>query len=270
MWFAQAERGQPGIRLTDADFQPAVKEEELEEPPRLSAKEEPEPQIKEETPEPNTLSFFPNNNNNNNNNMAAREIKICIPTDFTRDRTKTSKFLSKVSVYLKVNSAVYDTDEKKIIFALSFMNGGTAGAFAKMKGKEENLGSWEDFKKSVEKMFSPVDNARAACLEMKHMKMKKGALEDYITKFQLLAVRSGIKEDVSLIEYFINGLHPDIVRAIYAKATVPKKIDDMIDVASKAQTATDHANAIITAARTLHNEKTEQTVKIEASTLNIN
>ena len=43
----------------------------------------------------------------------------------------------------------------------------------------------------------------------------------------------------------------------------------MIDAASKAQTATDCANTIITAARSLHNEKTERTVKIEASILNI-
>ena len=44
----------------------------------------------------------------------------------------------------------------------------------------------------------------------------------------------------------------------------------MIDAASKAQTATDRANTIITAAQSLHNEKTERAVKIKASTLNIN
>ena len=189
--------------------------------------------------------------------MAAREIKIRIPTDFTGDRTKTLKFLSEVSLYLKVNSAIYDTDEKKIIFALSFMNGGTAGAFAEIKGKEENLGSWAEFKKSIEKTFLPIDDARAAHLEMKQLKQQKGKLEDYSTKFQLLAVRARIKEDISLIEYFIDGLHPDIVQAIYAKDTVPEKINDMIDAASKAQTATNHVNAIITTTRSLCNEKTE-------------
>ena len=45
---------------------------------------------------------------------------------------------------------------------------------------------------------------------------------------------------------------------------------DMIDAASKAQTATDRTNTIITAAQSLHNKKMERTVKIEASTLNIN
>ena len=263
MWFTQTEWGQPGIWLTDADFQPIIKKEELEGLPRQP---EPEPQIKEETPEPNTLSFFPDDDDDN---MAAREIKICIPTDFTGDCTKTSKFLSEVSLYLKVNSTIYDTDEKKIVFTLSFMNGGTTGAFAEMKGKGENLGSWADFKKSVEKTFSPIDDAGAACLKIKHLKQKKGALEDYVIKFQLLAVRSGIKEDVSLIEYFIDGLHPDIVWAIYAKDTILEKINDMIDAASKAQTVTDRANAIITMAQSLHNEKTEQTVKIEASTLSM-
>ena len=158
VWFTRTDLGQPGVRLTDADFLPQVKEEDhQEESSGQPAEKEPKPQIKTETPEPTTLSFFPDDNEDNN--MATREINICIPTDFTGDRTKTSKFLSKVSLYLKVNSAIYDTNEKKIVFALSFMNGGMAGAFAEMKGKEEDLGTWKDFKESVEKMFSPINDA---------------------------------------------------------------------------------------------------------------
>ena len=61
VWFARTEQGQPGVRLTDADFQPIIQEEEREGLTRQSAEEEPKPQIKEETPEPNTLSFFPDN-----------------------------------------------------------------------------------------------------------------------------------------------------------------------------------------------------------------
>ena len=113
--------------------------EDYQEPIRQSAEEDPEPQIKTETPEPPPLSFFPDNDDNNS--MAAREINICVPTNFTGDCTKTSKFLSEVLLYLKVSSAIYDTDEKKIIFALSFMNGGVAGVFTEEIGNETNLGT---------------------------------------------------------------------------------------------------------------------------------
>ena len=50
-------------------------------------------------------------------------------------------------------------------------------------------------------------------IELKMLK-QKGTLEDYITKFQLLAARSGITEDISLVEYFIDRLKSDLVRAI--------------------------------------------------------
>ncbi|KAF8219616.1 hypothetical protein L208DRAFT_1338932, partial [Tricholoma matsutake] len=50
--------------------------------------------------------------------------------DFSGDRTKTAKFLQEIDLYLRINDQVYDTNDKKIIFTLSFMNGGTAAAWA--------------------------------------------------------------------------------------------------------------------------------------------
>ena len=113
-----------------------------------------------------------------------------------------------------------------------------------------------------------IDDTGVACIELKNLK-QKGALEDYVMKFQLLAARSRIKEDISLIEYFIDWLNSNLIRAIYTKEKTPETINDMIEAASKAQTATNHANTIISKDWSIHTEKAECAVKTEKFTIDI-
>ena len=60
-------------------------------------------------------------------NMVAKEFKLNPPTAFSGDRKKLKEFLIETEMYLTINREVFDTDEKKIIFALSYMREGTAG-----------------------------------------------------------------------------------------------------------------------------------------------
>ena len=79
---------------------------------------------------------------------------------FTGDPEKTRMFLQDVELYIRINSALYDTDEKKIIFALSFMKGGTAVGWSKSYINAalaaSNFGTWDNFKKEVEKASPPL------------------------------------------------------------------------------------------------------------------
>ena len=54
----------------------------------------------------------------------ATEIKLNQPKPFTGKREDLKKFLQDTNLYLLVNNKVYNTDIKKIAFALSFMNKG--------------------------------------------------------------------------------------------------------------------------------------------------
>ena len=60
-----------------------------------------------------------------NNRMAER--KIHQPSDFMGDRLDASNFLNICHTYLRINKNAYPIEEDKIIFVLSFMEGGTAG-----------------------------------------------------------------------------------------------------------------------------------------------
>ena len=59
----------------------------------------------------------------------AMEIKLNQPNPFKGKREDLKKFLQDTNLYLLVNSKVYDTDIKKIMFTLSFMNEGDAASW---------------------------------------------------------------------------------------------------------------------------------------------
>jgi hypothetical protein len=53
-------------------------------------------------------------------------VKLNPPTPFTGKQSDFILFMQDVFVYLKVNKATYDNDDKKISFILSYLAGGDA------------------------------------------------------------------------------------------------------------------------------------------------
>ena len=66
--------------------------------------------------------------NQNQNIQNPKEIRINLPKEFSRLQSEAGPFLQDVTLYLTLNQEVYNNDNKKIIFALSFMNSGPAQA----------------------------------------------------------------------------------------------------------------------------------------------
>ena len=78
----------------------------------------------------------------------ATEIKLNQPKPFTRKQEDLKKFLQDTNLYLLVNNKVYDTDVKKIAFALSFMNKGDTASWKEQLLEDAmalemfDLGTW--------------------------------------------------------------------------------------------------------------------------------
>ena len=51
-----------------------------------------------------------------------KEVRMNLPPEFDGDRKKYKKFQQAVVLYLSVNRHIYDDDELKIGFILSYMN----------------------------------------------------------------------------------------------------------------------------------------------------
>ena len=149
----------------------------------------------------------------------AKEIKIASPTPFTGDPEKTRKFLQDVELYIHINSALYDTDEK-IIFALSFMKGGTAvgwsESYINAALTASNFGAWDDFKKEIEKAFSPINSEGTARLKLKYLKQgEKQPVDEYISQFRILVSKCGITDNKALVNYFMDGLTRKLLEKIH-------------------------------------------------------
>ena len=52
------------------------------------------------------------------------ELKLNQPKPFTGKQTEFDDFLQDIKLYLDINEDIYNTDKKKIGYALSFMNEG--------------------------------------------------------------------------------------------------------------------------------------------------
>ena len=63
-------------------------------------------------------------------------IRIRTPPNFDGDKAKYEEWIDLVEGYLDANSKMYDTNEKKIGFALSFMTSGNAAKWQIAKRRE--------------------------------------------------------------------------------------------------------------------------------------
>jgi hypothetical protein len=109
---------------------------------------------------------------------ASDKIKLNSPTSFTGKQNKFVLFMQDVYIYLKVNKHLYNNDDKKIFFILSYLTGGDAAIWKQQfiqmkieeheeqKTKEPNWGTYKDFVEALRKTFQPYDEPAEALEDM--------------------------------------------------------------------------------------------------------
>ncbi|EPQ49712.1 hypothetical protein GLOTRDRAFT_16209, partial [Gloeophyllum trabeum ATCC 11539] len=159
------------------------------------------------------------------------------PDDFNGDRKKTRTFYLATQLYMMANKHIYDTDEKKITFFISFLKEGTAGPWAEAEmtkafTNDQGFGTWEAFTTRFLNAFTEADTAGDARAKLRVLRQTATA-DEYIAEFRMLTARCGITEDVSLIEYFQEGLQNKLVEKVYGMEHMPKTIDEWYEATSR-------------------------------------
>jgi hypothetical protein len=166
----------------------------------------------------------------------AKEVKLRTPTDFHGARELTTKFLQEVEMYMRANTEIYNTEEKKVLFVLSFMNGGVAGSWKQGKTaaylKVGNFGTFDEFKQAVQTVFTPIDDKGVAKTELRTLRQGDKRIEEYITQFTIIAARTGLTEDSALIKYFIDRLYLKLMERVYTMEKPPSTLEDWMRAAS--------------------------------------
>src|ERR1700678_2243203 len=93
------------------------------------------------------------------NSNETKELRINPPTHFTGNRDDLDNFIQDCTLYLTLNRTVYKTNEKQIIFMLSYMTEGTARAWKEafirdvINTQANDFGRLKQFTNNLKKVF---------------------------------------------------------------------------------------------------------------------
>jgi hypothetical protein len=139
-------------------------------------------------------------------------------------------------MYMHANAEIYNTEEKKVLFALSFMNRGVAESWKQGKTavylRAGDFGTFDKFKQAVRTVFTPIDDEGVAKTELCTLQQGDMRIEEYIAQFTIISAHTGLTEDSALIEYFIDRLHLKLMERVYTMEKPPTMLEGWMRAAS--------------------------------------
>jgi Retrotransposon gag protein len=145
---------------------------------------------------------------------ASENIKLNPLKPFTGKRSNFILLMQDVYVYLKVNRLIYNDDEKKISFILSYLADGDTAVWkqqfiqTKIEKSEEaktdkpNWGTYKEFVEALKKTFQPYDKLAEALEDMKKLHLGDGSITEHNSRFRLLVSQTGMKDSPALTDLY--------------------------------------------------------------------
>ena len=168
------------------------------------------------------------------------ELKLNQPKPFTGKWTEFNKFLQDIKLYLDINEDIYNTNKKKIRYALSFMNEGDTKSW---KGQfiwnaqgpaGLDLGTWMQFVKELKNAFQPCDAPGDTLEHLTNIKMGSNTIEDHTSWFQTLLEKSGVSKNFPLaINYYWKTLNVPLQKEILELPVTPKTLEEWYEWAMR-------------------------------------
>jgi Retrotransposon gag protein len=109
---------------------------------------------------------------------------------------------------------IYDDDEKKISFILSYLADGDAAVWkqqfiqTKIEESEEaktdkpNWGTYKEFVEALKKTFQPYDEPAEALKDIKKLRLGDGSIMEHNSRFRLLMFQTDIKDSPALMDLY--------------------------------------------------------------------
>src|SRR6202522_498993 len=173
------------------------------------------------------------------NSNETKELRINPPTHFSGNQDDLDNFIQDCTLYLTLNRAVYETDEKQIIYMLSYMTEGTARAWKEAFVREVinspiiNFGSLKQFTIDLKKAFEASDSEGDARAKLRQLKQGKDSVDDYVAQFRILAGKARMTDNAALTEYFMEGVNTGILQKIFAQEKLPTTITEWYEQTSR-------------------------------------
>ena len=149
------------------------------------------------------------------------------------------KFLDSLQLHFILNKIKDDKD--KVVFALTYMEGGDADswkeAFLKTACKNDgsiDFGTWKDFMKNIKEDFKPYDTKGDALDEIIRLWQGTNSIEDHVSQFKVLLKDSGVEvTSPAALDYFQRSIQVPLLRKIMDLADLPTTLNKWYDWALK-------------------------------------
>lgn len=161
---------------------------------------------------------------------AARSTKDLAVKPEAFDGKRYKDFIRTVDVYIRANRANFTDDETKILFILSLMREGLAGAWAqnyvdaaRVRGVLTITQTWGAFTADLEKAFGDPNESQHAQTALMALRQGTRTAEDFFQEFDVLRRRAGFGAgfDAFLIGRLEAALHAKIVENVLSMQTIP-------------------------------------------------
>jgi hypothetical protein len=145
---------------------------------------------------------------------ASEKIKLNPLTPFSGKRNEFVLFMQDVYIYLKVNQHLYNDNDKKISFILSYLTGGDVAIWKQQfiqtkieehkrdKTEEPDWGTYKHFVDAHQKTFWPYDKPAEALGDMKKLHLGDNNITKHNSKLRLLVSQTGMTDSPALINLY--------------------------------------------------------------------
>ena len=180
-----------------------------------------------------------------------KDLKLKEPSDFDGKQANARAFLLECELYLQANAHQFNTDERKILFVLSYCKTGAAHNFreyvmrmaampAQTGQPAQGYGTWEKFRQNFTQSFVTSDVQGEALRELRRITQTKD-VDTYIQDFRMLVARAELTDQVTIEGFFRSGLKSYIKNVLKMQLTMPKQMDGDDGWYARAQTVEKNA-----------------------------
>jgi hypothetical protein len=195
------------------------------------------------------------------------ELKAGLPDDFLGNAKDAARWLLTISAYFAMNATIY-SDDTKILTALNKMSKGRGKFFSESwyyKLANDALPdaekTWSALQKNFKEMVCPFDlqaSARHRMTELSQKKTREG-FQDFVTRYQLVVVQSGMTDNIAIIDGLCQGLDKELVRMVLSMKDPPKDLKGWIKQASKFHAQQRRIDSIMAGRRSVGSAYTSRT-----------
>jgi Zinc knuckle len=160
------------------------------------------------------------------NTPSIRTIKAADPERFSGNRAETEGFIRALRLSIAIQPECFPDERTKLLYALSFMTGGSAQIWAHNQTEAiisgtSYISSLDEFIDQVEEIFGDPDRATTARTKLHNLRMSPGmSADEYTAQFDILAARTGFN-DAALEDAYSRGLPAAILDKIHAQPSLP-------------------------------------------------